>query len=73
MLFRATEPLEPSGPILSAQAWEPYVLGEIEVHDIHCRHADMDRPQPMAEIGFILARKLELLTQSANQTSKHQE
>jgi len=27
----------------------------------------------MAEIGFILARKLELLTQSANQTSKHQE
>jgi hypothetical protein len=40
------------------------VLGEIEVHDIHCLHEDMDRPQPAAEIGHILAHKLKLLTQS---------
>jgi amino acid adenylation domain-containing protein len=62
LLFRATESSEASTPILCPQAWDPYVLGEIEVHDIHCLHDDMDRPQPMAEIGYILAHKLKLLT-----------
>jgi ribosomal protein S28E/S33 len=64
LLFCATERLDASIPIVSAQVWEPYVLGEIEVHDIHCEHDDMDRPQPMTEIGHILSHKLKLLTQS---------
>jgi thioesterase domain-containing protein len=62
LLFRATESSDASTPILSAQAWKTYVLGEIEIHDIRCQHNDMDRPQPTAEIGHILAHKLKLLT-----------
>jgi pristinamycin I synthase 3 and 4 len=64
LLFRATELSDQSIPILSAQAWEPYVLGKIEVHDLQCKHEHIDRPQPMAEIGHILADKLKALTQS---------
>jgi len=70
LLFRATQSLDASTPIISAQTWEPYVLGEIEVRDIHCQHNDMDRPQPTAEIGHILAHKLEVLTRSPHRTSK---
>jgi amino acid adenylation domain-containing protein len=69
LLFRATQPVDPSIPVLSAEAWEPYVLGEIELYDIHCQHADMDRPEPMAEIGHILAHKLKRLAQSPLRTS----
>jgi amino acid adenylation domain-containing protein len=69
LLFRATESSDVSTPILSAQAWKPYVLGEIEIHDIRCQHNDMDRPQPTGEIGRILAHKLKVLTQSPDRTS----
>jgi thioesterase domain-containing protein len=58
LLFRATMPSNLSIQMLSVQAWEPYVLGKIEVHDIHCRHEDIDQPQPMAEIGRVLAQNL---------------
>jgi amino acid adenylation domain-containing protein len=68
LLFRATEPFDSSTPILSVEQWKPYLLGEIEVHDIHCRHDDMDRPEPSAEIGRILGRKLQALTQSVPET-----
>ena len=63
LLFRATEPFDSPIPILSVEQWKPYLLGEIEVHDIDCRHDDMDRPEPIAEIGRILERKLRVLIQ----------
>jgi thioesterase domain-containing protein/acyl carrier protein len=62
MLFRATRPTDASSPLLSAQAWDPHILGRIEIHDIDCRHADMDRPEPAAVIGRLLAQKLSTLT-----------
>jgi nonribosomal peptide synthetase DhbF len=40
------------------QAWEPYVAGRIEDHDIACTHSDMTAPGPLAEIGRLLALKL---------------
>jgi amino acid adenylation domain-containing protein len=64
LLFRATELSDLSIPLLSARAWDPYVRGKIEVHDIQCRHEHMDRPQPMAEVGRILAHKLKTIIQS---------
>jgi amino acid adenylation domain-containing protein len=71
LLFRATESLDASTPILSARAWEPYVLGEIEVRDIHCRHVDMDRPEPTAEIGHILAHKLKVIDSMSVRGQNH--
>ncbi len=41
--------------------WKPYALGDIETHDIDCEHVEMDRPEPIAEIGRVLAHKLEEL------------
>ncbi|TCP69854.1 amino acid adenylation domain-containing protein [Baia soyae] len=46
---------------LFADSWEPYVDGEIEVHEIACRHKDMCQPEPLKEIGQILGEKLKEL------------
>src|SRR5699024_3041256 len=43
---------------ISISAWDPYIKGNIEAHDIHCRHKDMCQPQSLAEIGEILSDKL---------------
>ncbi|WP_255779365.1 amino acid adenylation domain-containing protein [Mycetohabitans sp. B5] len=51
------------GGIVSPDTWKPYVLGSIEVHDVSCKHSDMDRPEPMSEIGCTLAHKLDQLSQ----------
>jgi nonribosomal peptide synthetase DhbF len=55
MLFTATEEViaPPTG------AWKRYVTGQIVVHPVACRHAQMIRPVPIAEIGRVVARKLE--------------
>jgi len=40
----------------------------MEVFDIHCKHGEMDRPEPMAVIGRVLVRKLnELLNQKGKE------
>jgi len=58
LFFRATLAEAESSALASPSAWKPYVLGNMEVFDIHCKHDEMDRPEPMAVIGRILARKL---------------
>ncbi|KAI8345433.1 Alpha/Beta hydrolase protein [Mortierella sp. GBAus27b] len=58
VLFRATEALNPDVPLLNPDKWKPYVLGEIESHDIHCTHKDMVEPEHLETIGQILTRKL---------------
>lgn len=45
----------------SPDRWKPYVLGDIETHDIHCEHKYMDQSEPMAKIGRVLANRLEKL------------
>ncbi|WP_255779125.1 amino acid adenylation domain-containing protein [Mycetohabitans sp. B8] len=62
LFFRATIAEDGFHTLASSNEWKPYVLGNIAVYDIHCKHADMVQPEPTAEIGRILARKLEELT-----------
>ncbi|MCC9024348.1 amino acid adenylation domain-containing protein [Bacillus nakamurai] len=57
LFFRSTvipewfDPIEPD-------TWKPYITGEIERYDLDCRHKDLCQPGPLAEIGAILAKKL---------------
>jgi thioesterase domain-containing protein len=68
LFFRATLAEDESSALASPLAWKPYVLGNMEVFDIHCKHGEIDRPEPMAVIGRILARKLnELLNQKGKE------
>ncbi|MFD9499456.1 amino acid adenylation domain-containing protein [Streptomyces sp. NPDC060035] len=41
-----------------AQLWRPYVLGSIEVHDVHATHHEMNMPGPVAEVMEVINRKL---------------
>ncbi|WP_159066409.1 non-ribosomal peptide synthetase, partial [Streptomyces hygroscopicus] len=52
---RAQEPLVP------AEAWRPYVSGDIDVHDVECEHHGMMQPQPLSEIGPALSEILRRL------------
>lgn len=63
LFFRSTITPEWFDPI-SVKTWEPYINGNLEVHDIHCRHKDMCQPKPLEEIGAILSGKLNELYES---------
>ncbi|KAK3806262.1 MAG: Non-ribosomal peptide synthetase module [Benniella sp.] len=58
VLFRATVQTNPLHKLVSADAWMPHVMGGTEAFDINCAHLDMDQPAPLAEIGRVLAQKL---------------
>ncbi|WP_285769427.1 non-ribosomal peptide synthetase [Peribacillus sp. SI8-4] len=64
LFFRSTiipdwfDPIEP-------ETWNPFIHGEIEQHNIECRHKDMCQPGPLAEIGQVIAEKLTDLKKSA--------
>ncbi|KAI8347848.1 hypothetical protein B0O80DRAFT_490361 [Mortierella sp. GBAus27b] len=58
VLFRAMIQQDSRLPLVTASDWEPYVQGEIKVHDIHCKHDDMRELGPMAEIGGVLDQRL---------------
>ncbi|WHX50987.1 amino acid adenylation domain-containing protein [Paenibacillus woosongensis] len=47
------DPIEP-------EMWAPYIGGQIERHDIACRHKDLCQPGPLAEIGQVLLAKLQV-------------
>ncbi|MCG1019693.1 non-ribosomal peptide synthetase, partial [Mycetohabitans sp. B4] len=59
LLFRATVAEAGRETLVTPDAWKPYVFGEIEVRDVHCRHGEMLSPGPTAIIGPILACKLD--------------
>ncbi|KAF9361384.1 hypothetical protein BGX34_007191 [Mortierella sp. NVP85] len=64
VFFRAVAPSEQQQQqqqqqTLSLDVWKPYVLGEIDVFDVHCEHLYMDLPAPLAEIGSVLVQKLD--------------
>ncbi|WP_110933222.1 amino acid adenylation domain-containing protein [Paenibacillus bouchesdurhonensis] len=46
------DPIEP-------EMWAPYIGGQIERHDIACRHKDLCQPGPLEEIGRVLLAKLQ--------------
>lgn len=57
LFFRSTiipdwfDPIEP-------ETWNPYIKGNIEQINIDCRHKDLCQPEPLVEIGKVLAAKL---------------
>jgi amino acid adenylation domain-containing protein len=66
LLFRATVAEAEDETLVSPDAWNPYVCGNIEVCNVHCSHGEMLKPESTALIGPILARKLnELENQQA--------
>ncbi|KAI8347854.1 Alpha/Beta hydrolase protein [Mortierella sp. GBAus27b] len=63
VLFRAMIQHDPRVPLVLASDWEPFVQGEIKVHDIHCKHDDMRDLEPMTEIGCVLEHRLRELSE----------
>ncbi|WP_338861601.1 non-ribosomal peptide synthase/polyketide synthase [Mycetohabitans rhizoxinica] len=61
LFFRAAVAPNAWTQTISPEVWQPYVLGNIEVHDIACQHYDMELPVPTAHIGRILRQKLNML------------
>ncbi|KAF9357889.1 hypothetical protein BGX26_002891 [Mortierella sp. AD094] len=59
LIFRATARQENVGRLISPDSWRQYCHVEIEMYDIHCKHNDMVKPEPISEIGRILAQKLD--------------
>ncbi|KAF9342653.1 hypothetical protein BGX26_007083, partial [Mortierella sp. AD094] len=57
VFFSATK----SELVIDPSMWKPFTLGTIEVHEVDCEHFEMDKPEPMAEIGLVLAMRLEEL------------
>ncbi|MFL6137215.1 MAG: amino acid adenylation domain-containing protein [Frankiaceae bacterium] len=56
LFFRAVQH-GPSGPP-SPAAWQPWVDGAIEVHDVDCTHGRMTQPGPIDHIGRLLAKQV---------------
>jgi amino acid adenylation domain-containing protein len=54
LFFAATGDEDPGDP----QAWRRHVTGNIEVHEIPCRHGDMLQPDPLHQIATVLSRRL---------------
>ncbi|KAF9342741.1 hypothetical protein BGX26_006925, partial [Mortierella sp. AD094] len=46
---------------LDPLSWAPFTLGRVEVHEVECKHEDMDKPEQMAVVGRVLAKKFEAL------------
>jgi len=42
-----------------AKLWQPYVSGTIDSHTIGCGHFEMMKPGPVADIGSLLAARIE--------------
>nr|BBD84695.1 non-ribosomal peptide synthetase [Chromobacterium sp.] len=61
LLFRATVPYDESTPLLPPHAWNDYVKGDIEVNEVHCQHAQMNRIEFMEQMGPVIERKLAAL------------
>ncbi|MGW0807866.1 amino acid adenylation domain-containing protein [Nonomuraea sp. NPDC002799] len=59
LFFRATVDTVDEG--LTAATWRPHLAGAIESHDVACSHKDMTQPGPIAEIGAIVAARLQEL------------
>jgi len=68
LLFVALE----NNPASPADAWRPYVRGQIRVHQIASAHARMTEPDPLAEIGRLLVAELQKASQQPriNPTNK---
>ncbi|MDJ0346926.1 non-ribosomal peptide synthetase [Streptomyces sp. PH10-H1] len=53
LFFAAT--VEPAGDPLS---WRAHADGDIEVHDLECKHIELTEPDRLADIGAVIAKNL---------------
>ncbi|KAF9285295.1 hypothetical protein BGZ68_003984 [Mortierella alpina] len=63
LFFSAIAQMDESMVLVDPQGWVPHVQGTVEVHSVDCAQLEMDRPEPMAKIGQVLAMKLEAMQQ----------
>lgn len=62
VFFTATaDEINAADPSRCAQAWQPFVTGNIHNHDLPCRHAAMTTPESLAAIGPVLHRHLDAI------------
>ncbi|KAK9731260.1 hypothetical protein K7432_018582 [Basidiobolus ranarum] len=59
LFFRATVPEEEDQLLITPDMLKPFIVGVIDTRHIHCKHSDMDKPAPIADIGRTLAKRLE--------------
>ncbi|WP_336085591.1 amino acid adenylation domain-containing protein [Nocardia sp. SSK8] len=55
----AADEINAADPGRRAEAWQPFVTGNIHNHDLPCRHAAMTTPDSLAAIGPVLHRHLD--------------
>ncbi|MEC3978292.1 non-ribosomal peptide synthetase [Amycolatopsis sp. H20-H5] len=56
LFFQATEGRHADSPLPAA--WEPYVSGQLAVHQVDARHGELTQPAPLRQIGTQLAEWL---------------
>jgi pristinamycin I synthase-3/4 len=56
LFFAATAEKAGGGPV--PDEWQPYVTGAVEVHEVHCAHGALTRPESLAVIGPTLGARL---------------
>ncbi|MGH2771405.1 MAG: alpha/beta fold hydrolase, partial [Actinomycetota bacterium] len=64
LLFNSTMDRPENAP--TPEVWRSYVDGKIETHDIAAQHHRMTQPGPLAQLGPILAAKLQEITRNAS-------
>ncbi|MFC6012252.1 amino acid adenylation domain-containing protein [Nocardia lasii] len=57
----AADEINAADPGRCADAWQPFVTGDIHNHDLPCRHAAMTSPESLAVIGPVLHRHLDAI------------
>ncbi|MDQ0047474.1 nonribosomal peptide synthetase DhbF [Paenibacillus polymyxa] len=71
LFFRSTiipDWFEPIAP----ETWLPYIDGQLEQHELDCRHKDLCQPGPLAHIGKLMAAKLYRLSKSIHHNRKEE-
>jgi thioesterase domain-containing protein len=60
LFFTAAEDqINRTDPTRCASAWQPLVTGDIQDHEVPCRHSEMTTPESLAAIGPVLHRHLD--------------
>jgi pristinamycin I synthase-3/4 len=59
LYFHATH--DKPADALNSDAWRPLVRGHIDTYEIACTHNTMTQPAPLAHIGRILAKHLDII------------
>ncbi|KAA8886071.1 amino acid adenylation domain-containing protein [Nocardia colli] len=55
----AADEINRADPERRAAAWQPFVTGAIDDHELPCRHSAMTAPESLAAIGSVLRRRLD--------------